>query len=106
MDSSRTEIFLYASDSRLKKRLYLCTCNDIVTAKYIALADSVSDFSAGLGFYRIHRMYISDIRRMTKQATAIQINIVSKSGTVFKYTYIAVKHAIPEQERLFDIDAE
>lgn len=103
MEEKELEWYLYGSDSSLKRRKYLHTCGDLMTAAYLAIADAVSDVSAGLGSYKIHTVDASDFHQITSRETAFQIKISLKSGAEYTYTYVAELHEIPEQKRLFNI---
>lgn len=101
MEEKELECYLYGSDSRLKRRKYLHTCGDLMTAAYLAIADAVSDASAGLGSYKIHSVDTSDFHQITSRETAFQIKIFTKSGAEYKYTYVVELHAVPKQQSLF-----
>ena len=100
MEDKNIEYYLYGSDSRLKSRKYLNTCGDFNSAVYLAMADAISDVSAGLGYYKINSVAASGISQ-TKLETAFQIKISLKSGAEYTYTYVAELHAAPKQLRLF-----
>lgn len=101
MEEKELECYLYGSDSRLKRRKYLHTCGDLMSAVYLAIADAVSDVSAGLGYYKIHCVDTSGFHQITLRETAFQIKIFTKSGAEYAYTYVVEVHEVPKQQRLF-----
>lgn len=103
MKERELEYTLYVSDARLKRRLYLGTFSDMITAAYRAVADAASYFAAEVGVSKIYTIDTSDFHKMTPTETAFQVMVSSKSGRQIIYTYVIEVHAIPEQKRLFNI---
>lgn len=103
MKERELEYTLYVSDARLKRRLYIGTCSDLMTAAYRAVADAASYFAAEVGVSKIYTIDTSDFHQITSDETAFQIMITSKSGRELRYTYVVEAHAVPEQKRLFNI---
>ena len=103
MEDRKLEYTLYVTDTRLKRRLYLGTYSDMMTAAYRAVADAASYFTAEVGASKIYTIDTSDFHQMTPTETAFQVMIRSKSGRQIIYTYAIEIHAIPEQKRLFNI---
>ena len=103
MEDRKLEYTLYVTDSRLKRRLYLGTYSDMMTAAYRAVADAASYFTAEVGASKIYTIDTSDFHQMTRTETAFQVMISSKSGREIRYTYVVEVHAIPVQKMLFNI---
>ena len=103
MEDRKFEYTLYVTDTRLKRRLYLGTYSDMMTAAYRAVADAESYFIAEVGASKIYTIDTSDFHQMTSTETAFQVMVSSKSGRQIIYTYLIEQHAIPEQKRLFNI---
>lgn len=103
MEDRKFEYTLYVTDTRLKRKLYLGTYSDMMTAAYRAVADAASYFTAEVGASKIYTMETSDFHQMTPTETAFQVMVSSKSGRQIIYTYSIEIHAIPEQKRLFNI---
>ena len=103
MEERELEYTLYVTDTRLKRKLYLGACSDMMSAAYRAVADAVSYFAAEVGASKIYTIDTSDFHQMTSTKTAFQVMISSKSGRQIIYTYVVEVHPIPVQKRLFDI---
>ena len=103
MEDRKLEYYLYVTDARLKRRLYIGTCSDMMTAAYRAVADAASYFAAEVGASKIYTIDTSDFHQMTQTKTAFQVMISSKSGREIRYTYVVEVHTIPVQKRLFNI---
>ncbi len=54
MEDRKLEYTLYVTDTRLKRRLYLGTFSDMMTAAYRAVADAASYFTAEVGASKIY----------------------------------------------------
>lgn len=103
MEDRKLEYILCVTDTRLKRRVYLGTFSDMMTAAYRAVADAASYFTVEVGASKIYTIDTSDFKQMTQNETAFQVMISSKSGRQIIYTYVIEVHAIPEQKRLFNI---
>lgn len=101
MEDRKLEYTLYVTDTRLKRRLYLGTFSDMMTAAYRAVADAASYFAAEVGASKIYEIYISEYNHITSDEIAFQIMISSESGREIRYTYVVEVHAVPKQQRLF-----
>lgn len=96
MEDRKLEYTLYVTDTRLKRKLYLGTYSDMMTAAYRAVADAASYFIAEVGASKIYTIDTSDFHQMTPTETAFQVMIRSKSGRQIIYAYAIEARAIPE----------
>ena len=103
MKERELEYTLCVTDTRLKRRLYIGTFSDMMTAAYRAVADAESYFTVEVGASKIYTIDTSDFKQMTSNETAFQVMISSKSGRQIIYTYVIEVHPIPEQKKLFNI---
>ena len=103
MEDRKLEYMLYVADARLKRKLYLGTFSDMMTAFYRAVADAESCFTVEVSANMIYTIDKSDFHQMTQTEAVFQVIISSKSGRELRYTYVVEAHYVPEQKRLFNI---